>query len=795
MINYCLKDILMKLYYLRIALRSLYRQKFYSTINILGFAIGIAVFFFISLYIIDQYAYDRWPENHHNIYRIEKGDWGLLGSAHGPFAVRTLPEAQMVCRVWTMNYHLSLKHEEKLFALRNVVFADSTFAQMFSMPFIAGNPGTALTDPRSIVLTRSAANTIFGSIDVIGQVLRYNDLENLVVTGIMEDVSHFHIAVSAVVPLGLHGIRYSGEGFDFMYNWGGYNFLTYISLVSGTSAREFEQKLNDAYFDEYFSLYGRELDRDFFLRPLNDVYFASIKHISPTLSGQRQVVRLFLAIALFILLFAMVNFINLSTARASLRAREVGISRLLGSHRLSLIGRFLTESLVITFLAVALALAFMETGMNWFRNFAGVTIELSELGFLRIALILAAGSFFTGLLSGLYPAIYLTSVVPVDVLKGHMSRGTRGAFFRKALIIFQFVISISLITATIVIHRQLNYMQQKDKGIHIDDTIIFRLEENTFRQWSAFRDRLLQHPSIVGVARSAQVPGSITWQESARGNSQESKQFTMMIVDANYLSMSEVEVLAGRYFSEDYRSSFQKGVLLNQQAVNYFEYEGSYEDIIGRAFDWDTQIIGILRDFHYNSPHNPIGPLVIRWGEDFLWNLSIRLQPEAYTQALEHVASVWQEFEPAIPLVTYYLPDIYSEDYQKNRQMSQIFMIFSIFAIVIACLGLFALSSFMAERRQREMAVRKVMGARVITLVLLLLKDFMKQVLIAFFIAVPISWFYLQQWLDSFPYRTTIDLMPFLMALLAAILITLLTVAWNALKVSKVNPGHALKYQ
>ena len=791
----------MSLINIQLALRVLYRQKFYTAINILGFALGIAVFLFISLFIIDQRSYDRWHEHSRQVYRLEKGDWALLGTAYGSFMARNFPETEVMARVRTMPGNQNFEHEGSLFSLQHVIFADSTLFGIFSYRFLAGDPQQALTSPASVVITESMARTIFNRTDVLGQVLRYDDKHELLVSGVIADVKHSHLRVNAILPLTLLAKRYEDAGYDFFNHWGSWNFMTYVRLQAGTDLPQLEQKLNEAYVHDFLERTGREMPPEFFLRPLHDIYFAEdVKHVGVSVSGQRQTVQLFLAVAVFILLIAVVNFINLATARSALRAREVGIRRLMGSHRRSLVLQFLTESVLITALAVVLALVVMETTMPWFRSFAGISLSLADLDAGLVVLVLLAGTLAIGVLSGIYPSLYLTAVTPVQALKGSSLKGHRGAFFRKVLIVFQFVISLVLITATLVISSQLRYMKNRELGISLDHKVLIQLEQNTRQRWDAFHNALLEHPGIINVGRSAQAPGHITWQESARGNSPENKQFTMMQVNAEYLPMMGVEVVAGRLFSREHPSEHRHAVILNQQALHYFEYEGSPEEIIGQPFrnnmfDYDLRIVGVARDFHYNSLQNPIAPLVILWNDQGTYSATVEIDPARYQQAMAHMQKVWQEFAPATPFVPQSTGGLFMELYHEEARLQQIFTIFSAFAVLIACLGLLGLASFMAERRKAEMAVRKVLGAGMFKLAALLLKDFLLLLGLAVLIAWPMAWLLLDRWLQGFPYHTSLGIAPFAIAAALSLAITVLTVSWHAIKVAMVAPGQALKYE
>lgn len=783
------------LYAFLLALRNLQRQKFYAGINILGFALGIAVFFFISVYIIDQYSYDRWVDKADRVYRLEKGDWAVTGSAYGPYMDREFAEVEATARVSPGSRSTLLQYGEASFPGNRIMFADSAIFDIISFSFIAGDPKTALTEPRSIVLTESLAATIFGTTqNAMGRVLRIADMMPLKVTGLIHDISHFHIPGNAILPFHLMKEFYP-ESVDFLYRWDGWNYSTFVLLTPAVNVSRLEEKINDAFYEQIQTVFGMQAEKDFFLRPLRDIYFANdIKHEHLVLHGSMQHVRMFLAIALFILLIAIVNFVNLSTARSSLRSREVGIRRLLGSRRSSLVLQFLTESVIITAFAVVLALVLLEVGLPWFNQFAGTSFLLGDMNILALVGLLLLSSAIVGVFAGIYPSLYLTSFLPVDVLKGDVIRGNKGAFFRKALIIFQFLISISLIIATIVIRDQLKYMQEKDSGLAMENTLVMSLNQTLFSRWDAFRQQLAEHPGVMDAGMSAQLPGSVTWQETANVNDMGNQQYTMMPVNAEYGAILGLEVLAGRLFSREYLSEERVAILLNEQAVSYFGYAGTYEDVVGQPFTNSYRIVGVVRDFHYNSLHNPVGPLVILWDEDRMNHAHIRISGDNIPETILHIESVWQEFSPVIPFEYHFLEDVYLSKYDQEKQLSRIFMIFTAFAIVIACMGLFALASFMAERRMREMAIRKVMGAQMHNLVLLMLKDFLKLVILAFIMAAPLSWYVLHEWLSTFPYRTVMNVMPFVIALLTALLVTIITVSFHVVRVSKVNPGLVLKY-
>lgn len=773
----------------KISLRNLLKQRFYAFLNILGFALGITVFFLVSIYVFDQYLVDRWNDQRENIYRLEQGDWAITGTLQGPYLKENVPGIDQFLRVdlnWFKNADVLI--DGQLFNIPEVIMADSTFFDFFPLKVIHGHAPTALTEPHSVVLTQSQARVLFGHDQVVGEVVNLSDKVPLKVTAVVEDIRHSHLHFKAIMPFPLLAEFFPNP--NFMNEFGSWNYFTFLKLNPQADVRKVEatsmQLLND-YVKEHWT---QPVELDYFLRPFSEIYFADqIAYEPPIRHGSSRTVNAFSLIALFVLLIAIINFMNMSTARAFTRAREVGVRKLLGSSRNSLMGQFLMESTLTTAVAVLLALQLVLWVLPGFNAFAGTSFQLADIGWLKMGLILLAGSLIIGLLSGIYPAFYLTAFQPVKVLKGHKTLGKRGLLFRKALIVFQFAVSIALIAATLIVFGQIGYMKNQYLGFDKDGMIYFDINFNDRKE--TFRNQLLEHPEVVEVSFSNTIPGSVNWQETTMVNGV-NKQFTFWPVHAGYLPLLDVHPLAGRHFDPSLRSEMGKVIMINETAINFFELKGSYDQILNQEIQ-GRRIVAILPDFHYNSLQQKIGPLVVCWDENRSYMTSVKTTGHNMPEIATFIGQVRQEFMPNRFFRHYFLDEAYDKYYQKEEQFGRIMMWFAAFAIFIACLGLFGLASFMTAQRTREVSIRKIIGAGMMRIYILLLKDFLLLVGIGLALAIPAVLVVMGRWLDGFAYQQPITPSPFVVAGLFAIVITILTISFHAIRVMRVNPADALR--
>ncbi len=773
----------------KISVRNLLKQRFYAFLNILGFALGITVFFLVCIYVYDQYLVDRWNDQQDRIYRLEQGDWAITGTFQGPYLKEQVAGIDQVLRVdlnWFKNADILI--EEQLFSIPEVIMADSTFFDFFPLRFIEGSSQNALTEPHSIVLTRSQALVLFGHQEVVGQVVTLLGRVPLKVTGVIEDVRYTHLHFNAILPFPL--IAEFVTDTNVLNEFGAWNYFTFLKLNEQAEAQEVEatsRKILNDYVKENSSD-PREMD--YFFRPFSDIYFADqIAHEAPVRHGSRRTVKAFSLIALFVLLIAMINFMNMSTARAFTRAREVGVRKLLGSSRNMLMSQFLVESVITTAVAVLLAVQLVLWILPDFNSLAGTSFQLADMGWLNVSLLILTGTLIIGFLSGIYPAFYLTAFQPVMVLKGHKTLGKRGLLFRKTLIVFQFAVSIALIAATLIVFGQIGYMKNQQLGFDKNGVIYFEI--NFHDRKEAFRQELLAHPQVLEVSFSNTIPGSVNWQESTRVNGV-SKQFTFWPVHAGYLTLLDVHPVAGRHFDSSLRSEMGKVIMINETAIHFFELEGSYDQILGQEII-GRRIVGILPDFHYNSLQQKIAPLVVCWDENRSYIASVKTTGHNMPQVAAFLGEVREQYAPNRFFRHFYLDEAYDKYYQGEEQFGGIMVGFSAFAIFIACLGLFGLASYMTAQRTREVSIRKIIGAGMMRIYFMLLKDFLLLVAIGLVLAVPTVLLVMNRWLSGFAYQQQITSWPFVVAGLLAMGITILTISFHAFRVMRTNPAEALR--
>lgn len=781
----------MVLHNFKFSIRNLLRQKYYTLINILGFGLGITIFAFVSIYVVDQHLYDRWVDDRDRIFRLEADDWAIQGTLQGPYLAERIPGIEASCRVdlYTMS-QADFRLGDQLVPVSEVIMADSSFFELFPARFISGVPETALSEPRSIVLTRRQAEIMFGTIDVVGHTLQFRSEYTLQVTGVIEDMRHFHIPLNAIVPF--HFLAELAGDPEFLRRFDSWNYFTFFLMHPTADKKETEVRINQAMQDYFLEHAGEEFPLTYHLRPLPDIFFSEdLAYEPPIRHGSKRTVRSFALLAAIVLGIAVINFVNLATARAAKRSKEVGVRKLLGSPRKKLVGQFLMESVITTAVAVLLALVLIETFLPRFNSMAGTVFRTGDLGLGLTAALLIAGVLIVGFLSGIYPAIYMTAFQPLSTLKGERTRGKKGVFFRKVLIVFQFTVSIALIAATLLVQEQIHFMKSQELGFDRDNVIYFMGPPNNRKE--AFKSAILEHPDVLDVSFSNAVPGYITWQDGASVNGIR-KQHTFLPAHHNYLNLMGIEPIAGRHFDPDLRSEHLEVIMINETAVNFFELKGSYEEVLGQEIN-GRRIIGIIPDFHFNSLQQQIGPLVVCWYEGVSQRVSVRHRGGDTSGLMAHMEQVFQTFRPDRNFQPLDLRQEFDRNYMEEERFGQIILIFAGFAIFIACLGLFALASFMAEQRSREIAVRKVLGASMARISMMLLREFYILVGIGFLIGAPLAWMLMQRWLNSFAYRTDMDILPIIIGGVVALIITTVSVSYHAIRVSLANPSDALKYE
>ncbi len=800
--------------YLRVALRNITRHKFIAFINIAGLTIGLTCCLLILAYIVSELSYDKYNRNADDIYRVTRsfnntdGVVNLhLGAVAPPFAPllkNEFPDIQKVTRIFP-NSSITLRYKDKLFNEQGAVFADENFLSMFDVTTLKGNPNSALTEPNSVMLTEELAKKYFGNDDPVNKEIRFANQINFKVTGVFKELpynTHFHpkmlMSFNTLNDSTIYGRK------NLETNWGNNSFYTYIQLPAHYDARAISKRL-PAFLDKYMPQDGANkpsAGTQLYLQKLTDIHLRS--HLDSELdqNGDIKRVYIFSAIALFILLIACINYMNLSTARSTLRAKEIGIRKAIGAQQKQIIWQFLGESVMITY--ISLALAFVITTLIVPAINKAADMQLSVNMFLHPALlvIILVVPFAIGILSGIYPALFMSSFNPAKVLKGIFKNGNGGLSFRKVLVVTQFSISIILIVATIVVFQQLNYMQKKSLGLN-KDYVVTLGSGVPAEIYESFKADLMRSPAVKGLSRSSRLPSGRLLDNQGISIFDGEKQKDV-IADVKYLNADYgfiptfgIQMAAGRNFSKDFATD-SLNYILNETAVVALGWK-SPENAIGKEINYGGvrgKVVGVTKDFHFESLHQRIVPMILRmpsFANNNFGRVAVKIEGNNINAALKHIEQTWKHFQPEVPLEYTFLDERFQKLYNAEQEQGKLFTMFSCLAIFIACLGLFGLSAFTISQRVKEVGVRKVLGANVTQIVTELSKDFLKLVVIASLIALPIAWYTMNQWLLDFAFRINIQWWVLATAALVAIIIAFATVSYQSLKAALANPVKSLR--
>ncbi len=792
--------------YLKIAWRNLWKNKAFSSINIVGLAIGMAAFMMIMLFV----SYERSFDNFHakNIYKLNEVQKfeGMLAAQKvglsmfpmGPTMKTDFPEIKNFTRAWWRNkYQMSFKEKQVFYP--QIFFVDSTFLQIFDFKLLEGNRTNALEKPNSIILTQDGAKLLFGSENAMGKTVTHygGDTVSYTVTGIMENVpQNSQFQFEALLSFS------SVNKAPWMNQWGGNWLNTYFELAPNTNTASFEKKF-PAYLKKYMADNAKSYE--LFLTPLRDMHSKASDIGLDYVNYQKfdsNYTNIFSLIALIVLIIACINFMNLSTARSAERAREVGIRKTIGAHRSQLGFQFLSETILLSFIALIFAIGLVELCLPYVNNLSQRQLSLPILSRPTLLLSVLGGTILLGILSGLYPALYLSSFQPVKVLKGAIQTGRNKSMLRNILVVGQFTSAIFLIIATIFVVRQLTYMRNLDPGFSREQVVTVPLDRISSSKFEVLKQALLTSSLIKGVTGAQDQLGSHLDQSGVqfKGNGpMRNLASTRLIVDPDYLNLYHLALVKGRNFSHD-KSADAKEYIINETLAKELlkdDPKGTEESLLGKNFGFDSAgtIIGIAKDFNFNSLHYKIETMFML---NMITNgrfsqMSVKINGDKAAESLAYIQSTWKKIFDDHPYEYQFLDDHFREVYRADEQVSKIIGILAVLAIIISCLGLFGLASHSAEKRIKEVGIRKVMGASVKSLVSLLSIDFIKLVLIANLIAWPLAWFVLKKWLQDFAYRVDISLWVFVIAGLAAILIALVTVSFQALKAAWMNPVKSLR--
>jgi putative ABC transport system permease protein len=793
--------------YLKIALRNLLRHKVFSAINILGLAVGMAGSILILLFVRAELGYDRFHANADRIWRVTR-EWvnedgatslhlGFVAPPIAPLLANDFPDIQRAVRIQTPG-SLLVSREDRHYMEERVIFADRDFFEIFTFPLIKGDPATALKDPYSVILTERTAKKYFGDEDPMGRTVKVDRRIDCTVTGVAAEsprASHFHFDV--IGSLKTLEELYGRREFE---NWGSNNYATYLLLPAGYPIEQLAGRL-PAFLDRHQGQ-GSSAKSRLHLQRLTDIHLRSHLDSEIEVNSDIATVVVFSAVAAFILLIACVNFMNLSTARASIRAREVGLRKVVGADRKRLVRQFLGESLLMSLLALAAAMAVVLAVRPAFGAFVARDLSLDVLRNPGLLAGLAGMVLFVTLAAGAYPAFFLSSLRPIAVLKGSRGSSSHGAAFRAALVVFQFAISIVLIVCVGVVGRQLRYTQAKRLGFEKEQVVVLAMDDSMRGRYDAMRQDLLSNPGVVDAAGSRRVPSGRLLDSSGAqvvsGGASRPVDFRIafVCVDYAFIDTYRMEMAAGRNFSRDHPSDAAEAFILNETAARRLGW--TPEQAVGQALSYGYgnrkgSVVGIVRDFHFESLHQEISPLVLFIRPQDFRLMSVRLRPGSVPATLDFLRRRWAEWRPDHPFQYYFIDERFGELYGAERRLGQVFRSFSFLAVFIACLGLYGLASYSTEMRTKEIGIRKVMGATVPSLAAMISRDFAKWVLAANIVAWPAAYFAMSAWLRGFAYRIGLGAGPFLTAGLAAFLVALLTVSSLAVRAALGDPVEALR--
>ena len=802
--------------YLKLAWRNLVKNRSIAAINLLGLTIGLTSCLLITIYIINELSYDRYNKNAANIYRVTRSfnnqdgvvslNLATVAPAFGYYLPSGFPEIKKMTRLLP-NRIVPIQYKEKLINEKDVYFADENLTDVFTINVVKGNPHTALAEPYTAMMTEETARKYFGDEDPMNKMIRCNNQFNVKITGVYKAFpSNAHLHPGMLLSFStLKDTAILGEE-NLRTSWGNNSFFTYLLLPENYRADNMLARF-PAFVDKYMTgkEYGGKQPSKFTklgLQKLTDIHLYSHTDFEAEPNSDISRVYIFGAIALFILLIACINYMNLSTARSVLRAKEIGIRKVIGARKKELIIQFISESVLITWAAALIAMACLYFALDWLNKISGQQLSINALLKWQVLLPVLLAPFIIGAVAGIYPALFMSSFQPVKTLKGLFKVGGSSISFRKVLVVTQFSISIILIITTAIVYQQLHFVQRKSLGFDKEQIAILPYNNALNDKYEAFRTTLLQHPGFSDAARTSRVPtGRLLDNTGAYTSSGDSMvpvntDIKFVAVDYDFIPAYGIKMAAGRNFSRSYGTD-TAGFVLNETAIRALGWKSN--TAVGKDFkygDIKGHVIGVINDFHFESMHQPIVPMILVMVPPSMGmfnNLSVKISGNDPARSIAFLESTWKQFLPEIPFEYNFLDDNFDKLYEAEQRQGIIFTSFACIAIFIASLGLFGLSAFTISQRIKEIGVRKVLGADVGGIVALLSKDFLILVLVAAIIAFPVAWYSMNNWLKDFAYRVNIQWWIFVLAALGALLIALATVSFQAIKAALANPVKSLR--
>ncbi|MCH7673734.1 ABC transporter permease [candidate division KSB1 bacterium] len=787
--------------YIKTAIRNILGQKTYSLINIAGLSLGMACSILIMLWVQDELNYDRFHKNADSIYRVVEDQYYSDGTYHvtvtpfpvGPAFKEELPEVIDAARLcWNVGF--LMRYGDKAFFETGIRPVDPSFLDMFTFPFVRGDAATAFENTRSIVITEEMAQKYFGNDDPMGKIFSANNKYDFVVTGVMTDVPpNSSLEFDMLIPF-----EFTKELGWYNERWGSNSIQTYVQVEESSDITAVNKKMT-----EIVHSHNEESTTDFLLAPLVDMHLHSYWGYGHEM-GNIQYVYIFGVVALFVLLLACINFMNLSTARSANRAKEIGLRKVCGALRSSIAGQFLGESILMAFAALVFAILLVSNLLPLFNHISGKEITSAVWAQPDILIGLVVITLLTGIIAGSYPALFLSGFEPVRVLKGKLKSGAKSSALRKGLVVAQFALSVMLMIGTAVVYNQFVFMKNKNLGYDKEHVLYIRMRGDIGESYQVYKNELLKHPQILDVTASRQQPASIGSNSSGaewdgKDPEKEDVLISFSTVDYDYVETLKIEMVQGRSFSPEFPSDLGTdstgAFVVNEEMARIM----GVEPIVGANLSFMGQkgkIIGVMKDFHYHSVRTEIMPLALALGDpERLGYIGIRIQPGDISVSTEVIRDVWDRIIPNYPIEFKFLDQELDRMYRTEERMVDILKYFAILAVFISCLGLFGLASYMAEQRTKEIGVRKVLGATVTNIVMLLSTEFARWVLLANLVAWPVAYVVMTNWLQKFAYRVELGWLTFIFAGVLALVIALLTVSSQALKSAVSNPAEALRYE
>ncbi len=816
------------------ALRSLKKDKFFSFLNIAGLVIGMSVFLMIALYVHFEKSYEDFVADRENIYRLALTTYinnELVTSsaenypAAGPALKDELPEVEDYARLYNMGYknNVIITYEEAkpdpvAVKQRRFLYADSSFLPLMGYPMVTGDPKTVLAQPFTAVVSETYAKIFFGSEDPVGKMIRMQDddqnNELVKVTGVFKDLPpNTHLKFDVLFSYKTLFARSEGpdqarERYDLA--WWRKDMYTFLKVRPGT-----DPKMLEAKFPEVVEKHNPKLkegnQRDtLYLQPLKDIHLKSNLVDEAEANGDAEIVLFLTVIGIFVMVIAWINYVNLSTAKALERAKEVGVRKVMGAFKAQLVRQFLVEAALVNLVSVILAVVVAALAIPFFNSISGLQLQARDLIQLWFV-ILTLGLWVGGtLLSGSYPALVLSSFKPVTVLKGKLKNSVSGILLRKSLVVLQFMASVGLIAGTLIVYRQLDFMMKQDLGMNIDQILVVERpgimprDRNAFRSAiDVFRNEVKKDPSIEGLSISATIPGKQREYKSIvkKYGHQDDQAVTLRMnsMDYEFMNVFKMKLIAGRTFSEDYTHDPDTAVILSASAARLLGFNNP-EDAVGQTitlttWQWSPIVVGVVNDYHQVSLKKSLDPMIFAClpyqGEYY----SVRIRTKDISGSVSHVRQAWEKVFPGNPFEFFFLDDFFNRQYENERKFGRLFTTFASLAVVVGCLGLFGLSAYTATQRTKEIGIRKALGSTDKGIFILLSKEYIKLVFLSIMLAVPLVWFFMSDWIESFPYRTDISPLIFVIAGFSVLLVSLLTVSIQTMKAARTNPVDTLRYE